>query len=150
VALSSRVPRVVVGAFVLLTLTGCALPAGTGGSARDSRDALYGILDDTQAELGGSWINQDDPTPRGCVYPLWVKGSVYPGLRVGEPAMDAAAAIRRTRELWKKLGFALEKTRIGEVMELKGTGSLSRLLILRVGPDAMTLQGESECRPIAS
>jgi hypothetical protein len=134
-------------ALVLTALSGCAVSAGTGRSPAAARDVLYGILNHTQAELGGRWQNQDDPTARSCVYPVWSAGSHYPGLRLGPAPKDARAAIERTSALWRRLGYSLATTTVGAVTQLQATSSLDQLLILRVGPSSMTLQGESECRP---
>jgi hypothetical protein len=148
--MNSRIALLPLAALVLAALGGCAVPAGSGLSPVAARTVLYGILDHTQSELGGTWQNQDDPTSRGCVFPIWAKGSHYPALRLGSAPRDARAAIRRTRALWSGLGYSLETSTVGSVTQLQGTNSLGRLLVLRVGSHSMTLQGESECRPVSS
>ena len=42
-----------------------------------------------------------------------------------------------------------DSTVLGEVTQLQGQSPVEAVLIFRVSPDAMTLQGESECRPAA-
>jgi hypothetical protein len=144
--MNTRVLLIPAGALLLAGLSGCALPMGS-GSAADARDRMYDVLGSTEDQLGGQWDDQDDPTARGCSFPIWASGSHYPALRVGSRPTNARSAIESVSKLWKKLGYALESHTVGSVTELKGTASLDRLLVLRVSADAMTLQGESECRP---
>lgn len=135
-------------ALTLAGLSGCALDQGSGLAADEARDSMYEVLLATQVMLGGSWTIQDDPTPRGCVIPLWVEGTQYPALRLGSAPIDADRAAERAREAWSELGFEISRTDVADIVEIKGTRPLGQLLILRVGDDSMTLQGESECRPV--
>jgi hypothetical protein len=144
-----RLAVIPVLALVLAGLSGCVVSAGSGVTAAAARDELYKILDHTQDKLGGHWQNQDDPTSRGCVFPVWSKGSRYPGLRLGPAPTNARVAVKRVRVLWDKLGYSLQKSMVGDVTQLQGRSALGQLLVLRIGPDSMTLQGESECRPVA-
>ncbi|PRY69982.1 hypothetical protein B0I08_101104 [Glaciihabitans tibetensis] len=137
-----------VSAFAV-TASGCALSAGSGDSAGAARDSLYETLDSTQDLLGGSWDNQDDPTSRGCVIPLWTDGESFPALRVGPDPARADVAVATVSAFWSDLGLELTTTDVGEVVELQGESDLGEVLILRISAEAMTLQGESECRPAA-
>jgi hypothetical protein len=143
-----RLALIPAAALVLAGLSGCVVSAGSGMTAVGARDELYKILDHTQAKLGGDWQNQDDPTSRGCVFPVWSKGSHYPALRLGSAPTDARLAVKSVRTLWDKLGYSLQKSMVGDVTQLQGKSALGQLLVLRIGPDSMTLQGESECRPV--
>ncbi|NEM91597.1 hypothetical protein [Galbitalea soli] len=145
--MSSRALLIPAFALVLVGLTGCALTTGGDADPQAARDTLYRVLDRTEATIGGDWVVADDPTPRGCTFPIWTQGTLYPGLRTAAPIAGATAALRRVEVLWRRLGYSLETSRVGAVIQLRGTASLSRSLQLRFGPDGMTLQGESECRP---
>ncbi|MCU1439610.1 MAG: transketolase central region [Rhodoglobus sp.] len=131
----------------LLALGGCAITAGSGLSSHEARGELYAVLDQTEETVGGVWKNQDDPTARGCVIPLWIEGEMFPGLRIGSPPRDMTSTLETVEQAWSKWGYRVEQSRIGEVVELQGRNSVHELLVFRVSEDAMTLQGESECRP---
>jgi hypothetical protein len=131
----------------LLALGGCAVTAGSGLSSDEARGELYEVLDQTEETVGGVWENQDDPTARGCVIPLWTEGEMFPGLRIGPAPRDMTDTLETVERAWSEWGYRVEHTRIGDVVELQGRNSLEELLVFRVSQDAMTLQGESECRP---
>lgn len=133
----------------LLALGGCSVLPGSGLTPLEARTALYEALDDTQDALGGSWENNDDPTARGCVIPLWVEGQMYPGLRIGEPPVRVQWAIDTVTDAWSDWDYRVEQTLVGDVTELQGRNALGELVIFKVSATAMTLQGESECRPDA-
>ena len=137
----------VLASFLALATSGCALSAGSGSSAESARESLYATLDQTEQLLGGTWDNQDDPTSRGCVIPLWVEGEMFPALRVGAAPLRADVAVETVSDYWRDLELDLSTTDVGDVLELKGEGEFGDVLILRVSAEAMTLQGESECRP---
>ena len=125
---------------------------GSGNPEGDSsqeaaRASLYASLDTTQELLGGTWDNQDDPTPRGCTVALWSDGGLFPALRVGPAPTRVDGAVATVSAYWTELGLALVTTDVGAVVELQGESEAGAVLILRVSADAMTLQGESECRP---
>jgi hypothetical protein len=137
-----------VGVLTVST-SSCALGGRSGISSTDARTSLYSVLDDTQEILGGTWSNQDDPTPRGCSVSLWSEGELFPALRVGEPPDRPEAAVTAVSTYWTDLGHTLETTDVGEVAEVQATNDRGERLILRLSEGAMTLQGESECRPRA-
>lgn len=134
-------------ALSVAALSGCVVVPGSGLSADEARSELYTSLDDTEDLLGGTWDNRDDPTARGCLIPLWVEGEHFPGLRLGSAPPDVDDAVDAVASAWAEWGYRVEQTLVGEVVELQGRDSLGELLIFRVTEDAMTLQGESECRP---
>jgi hypothetical protein len=129
--------------------SGCALGSGNGITAEAARTSLYATLDETQDRLGGQWDNQDDPTPRGCSVALWSEGEMYPALRVGTPPERPEYAVESVSAYWDGLGLVLSTTDVGDVVELQGESDEGEIVILRVSAEAMTLQGESECRPEA-
>lgn len=133
-------------ALTLAGLSGCAISQGSGRAPDEARDAMYEVLATTQLMLGGVWTSEDDPTPRGCVIPLWVDGSQYPALRLGPAPVDEERAAGEVADAWAELDFEITRTDVADIIEIKGTRPLGEILILRVGEDSMTLQGESECR----
>lgn len=143
--------RTVVGVCVALTLavasTGCVANDSADVTAEEARDALYATLDETQDLLGGTFDNQDDPTARGCALALWSEGDHYPALRLGSAPEDAQDAVDTVTDYWTTLGYDLSTATVGAVVEVQGMGDAGETLILRVSDDAITLQGESECRP---
>lgn len=134
-------------ALTVTALSGCVLMPGSGLSALEARADLYRSLDATQDLLGGRWDNQDDPTPRGCIVPLWVDGQQFPALRFGDPPVDAQRAAETITAAWTEWGYRVEQTLVGDIIELRGRDGLGELVVFRVTDDAVTLQGESECRP---
>jgi hypothetical protein len=138
---------IVIAVAGVATLQGCALNNGSALSAQAARDALYAVIGSTEQAVGGTWQNQDDPTSRGCVIPLWVDGILYPALRIRTPPVRVELALAAVRVRWSSLGYSIESAEVGGATELKGTNAARELLLFRVSPQAMTLQGESECRP---
>ena len=135
-------------AVVTPALSGCTAGNSGGESAESARDRLYGLLDETQVVLGGTWENQDDPTSRGCVIPLFTEGEMYPALRVGTPPARVAAAVASVTTLWRARGYTVDEAAIDTVREVQAEGDNGEIAILRVSAEAMTLHGESECRPL--
>jgi hypothetical protein len=133
-----------------LALGGCAIQAGSGLSAEEARTELYSVLDETESAVGGVWENQDDPTARGCVIPLWVDGEMYPALRIGPAPEDPAGTLDEVVEAWADWGYTVRETKVGDVVELQGRNEVQELIVFRVSSEAMTLQGESECRPASA
>lgn len=134
-------------ALSVAALSGCVIAPGSGLTAVEARAELYESLDDTEGILGGQWENRDDPTPRGCIVPLWVDGEQFPALRFGDAPSDVDRAAEAITTAWTEWGYRVEQTLVGEVIELQGRNGLGELLIFRITADAVTLQGESECRP---
>lgn len=134
-------------ALPAIALAGCAILPSSGLSASEARSQFYSELDETQAAAGGAWDVHDDPTARGCVIPLWVEGEKFPGLRIGPAPRDPSASANAVWLAWTAWGYTVERTRVGEVIQLQARGDADELLLFRVSSNAMTLQGESECRP---
>jgi hypothetical protein len=137
----------IAAAVTVLSLSGCVVAPGSGVDADAARERFISVLDSTQEALGGPWENRDDPTARNCTIPLWVEGIRYPGLRLGEEPESPAAALDTVEQHWETLEVAWERTEVGDVTELRGSNPSGDLFIFRANDDAMTLQGESECRP---
>jgi hypothetical protein len=134
-------------AVAVLCLSGCVVAPGSGVTPDEARERFINVLDSTQDALGGSWDAKDDPTPRNCTIPLWVDGVRYPGLRLGETQGSPEMALDTVEEHWAALEVDAERTEVGDVTELRGTNPFGDLFIFRAAEDAMTLMGESECRP---
>ena len=114
-------------------------------SLAEARSALYATLDETQELIGGVWSNLDDPNSRGCILDADV-GRTFSALRTATPVADPSAAVAAA---WEEAGYTVDSTEIGPVAQLVGTNAGAALLIFRLSDRAMTLQGESECRPAA-
>jgi hypothetical protein len=138
-----------VAVAMAFTASGCAVSDGSGATSDAARQSLLSTLDSTEDLLGGEWDNQDDPTPRGCVIPLWTDGELYPALRVAQASRQPDAAVDAVTDYWTEAGLAVATTTVGDVLELQGESEFGQILVLRVSAEAMTLQGESECRPEA-
>ncbi len=118
-------------------------------TASQARVQLYSVLDDTQEAVGGgTWEVLDDPTARGCVIPLWLEGEQFPGLRIGPAPRDPEALADEVYASWTRLGYDVERSTTADVIELQARTSSDELVLFRVSGKAMTLQGESECRPV--
>ena len=126
-------------------LSGCS--ASDGLSAEESRDRFHAALDATQEALGGSWVEQDDGTPRGCGLPLWREGESYAGLRVGPMPEDVSAAVSTAQEVLRGQGYDTAVGGVGNVTEVRAVGTGTEVVTFRVTDAGMTLQGESDCRP---
>ena len=131
----------------VLSLSGCVVAPGSGVPAEDARERFLEVLDSTQKAVGGPWDDRDDPTPRNCTVPLWVDGIRYPGLRLGQAPESPEAALDTVERHWETLEVAVERNEVGDVTELRGSSSEGDLFVFRASDDAMTLMGESECRP---
>ena len=134
-------------AAAVLCVSGCVVAPGSGVTPDEARDRFLGVLDSTQEAVGGSWENHDDPTARNCTIPLWVEGIRFPGLRLGEAPDSPKSALETVEQHWEAHDVASERTEVGDVTELRGSSATGDLYIFRASEDAMTLQGESECRP---
>ena len=139
--------KLTAAAVAVLCLSGCMVAQGSGATPDEARERFIGVLDSTQDALGGPWEDHDDPTPRNCTIPLWVDGIRYPGLRLGKGTESPEAALDTVELHWETLDVAAERTEVGNVTELRGSNPSGDLFIFRANDDAMTLQGESECRP---
>jgi len=138
--------RVLATAAVLVSLTGCTLQGPSPVTDTEARDRFLAVIDETQRLVGGAWQVDDDPTPRGCTVPVWVTGERYPALRVSEnPRGDGQAD--RVEEAWNDNGLDVERSLVGDVIEIKAESDAGEVYLFRVSDQAMTLQGESECRP---
>jgi hypothetical protein len=137
----------VIATMSVLALGGCAFAPGSSRTSIEARDAFRSTLDELQEAIGGEWDNQDDPTSRGCVIPPWTQGVRYPGLRLSDPPAEPDAAIAVVLAELTNRGFDVENADVGDATELAGTNEFGELVVFRVSPDAMTLQGEGECRP---
>lgn len=146
--MSTRSSFGVVAAVAMLTLGGCALLSPTEASDLEARERFFAVLDDTQAAVGGSWSVQDDPTPRECIIPLWVAGQRFPALRLAEAPFSGEITADRVERAWSEHGLNVTRTHFGDVIELKGESEAGELFLFRVSDSAMTLTGESECRPV--
>ncbi|CAN5340225.1 hypothetical protein BH11ACT4_BH11ACT4_24420 [soil metagenome] len=134
-------------ALALLALAGCALQPDSGLSATQARTQFYSALDKTQEAVGGAWDVFDDPTARGCVIPFWIEGEKFPGLRIGPAPRDPQAMAQQVDASWRSWGYTVARSRTGDVIELQAHDKGGALLVFRASAMAMTLQGESECRP---
>lgn len=135
----------------VLLLGSCMVPAHTATSPdastlAEARSDLYAALDDTQRLIGGQWSNQDDPDSRGCAIGD-SPGRTYSALRIADPVADPLSAVTAA---WEGDGYSVERLEIGPVSQLTGTNAGAALLIFRLSDRAMSLQGESECRPAST
>ena len=116
-----------------------------GPSLTQAREEFFALIDATQQLAGGTWEVQDDPSTRGCELPDGGLGRTFSALRLAPP--PTAPIADPIADAWDDLGYSVARTDIGPVSQLVATGDGSEILILRVSDRAMTLQGESECRP---
>jgi len=140
--------RVLATAAVLVSLAGCALQSPSEVSDTEARDRFLAVIDETQRLVGGVWQVDDDPTPRGCSIPIAVSGERYPALRVSENPRGTGHA-DRVEQAWEDNGLEVERSLVGDVVEIKAESDAGEVYLFRVSDQAMTLQGESECRPAA-
>ncbi|WAB82916.1 hypothetical protein OVN20_07280 [Microcella daejeonensis] len=138
--------RMLTIAAVLVGLSGCALQSPSPVTDAEARDRFLTVIDETQQLVGGVWQVDDDPTPRGCTLPVWVAGERYPALRVSEDPRGEGHA-DRVQQAWEGNGLEVERSLVGDVVELKAESEFGEVYLFRVSEQAMTLQGESECRP---
>ncbi|MER3389074.1 MAG: hypothetical protein RJQ01_03490 [Microcella sp.] len=135
--------------FGVAALGGCTLQTPSAVEDEEARERFVALLDDTQAAAGGSWSVRDDPTPRQCVIPLWVSGERFPALRLADGPASPTRAADRVEEAWREQGLEVTVMEVSNVIELKGESTVGELLLFRASDSAMTLTGESECRPVA-
>ncbi|MBX3098769.1 MAG: hypothetical protein KF761_04250 [Salinibacterium sp.] len=119
-----------------------------------TRDDFYAVVDSTADLVGGEWENLDSASSRGCVISFGLAGRTYSALRLAPMANEqdttapgTTAVLRSVTASWTELGYTVERTRIGPVVQLLARNEANEQLIFRVSDRAMTLQGESACRP---
>ncbi|MGY6496666.1 MAG: hypothetical protein ACXIUP_00400 [Microcella sp.] len=135
-------------AAAALLLSGCALAPTTDVTDQQARDRFIAHVDTAQGAAGGSWETKDDPSPRECTIPLWVTGARIPALRTGPaPADGLEAAAGRMQRHFTDAGMRTTVSEIGDVVEVRAETPAGELLLFRVSETAMTITGESECRP---
>ena len=152
-------PTLLLGSCMVQDQSGFAPGVGAGFAAdaptlEQARDDFYAVVDSTVELVGGEWENQDSATSRGCVVSFGLAGRTYSALRIA-PRADAhdpsapgtSAILRSVTSSWTRLGFTVERTRIGPAVQLLAMSGANEQLIFRISDHAMTLQGESECRP---
>jgi hypothetical protein len=147
--LARALPRTLAAAAAMaLLLSGCALAPVTDVSDEQARDRFIALVNAAQDAAGGDWQVQDDPSPRECTIPLWVTGSRIPALRTGPAPQDGLDdAAGRIQRHFTDLGMRTTVTEVGDVLEVRGETAAGELLLFRVSATAMTITGESECRP---
>lgn len=133
--------------LLVLPLAGCAVPAAWGMTADDARTHLVRAVDDTEDVVGGLWQDSDDPVPRGCIPSPWTTGERSSALRIGTPSEDPRAAADLVDAEWRSWGYEVSRLALESVVEVQGRFG-GELLIFRASEFAMSLQGESECRPL--
>lgn len=145
----SRLAAVAAVAATALLASGCAIEPTTDVTDQEARDRFIALVDAAQEVAGGAWQSQDDPSPRECTIPLWVPGERIPALRTGEaPRGDIDAMVTRMEEHFTEQGLDTTVSDVGDVVEVRGESLAGELLLFRVSETAMTLSGESECRPV--
>jgi len=148
----------------VLLLGSCLGVAQTAGSAQapgsdsvptleQARADFYAVIDDTQELIGGEWDVQDDPNSRGCLLEDGSAGRTFSVLRLAPPSdlsVTASVTTASVTAAWEQAGYEVEQMSIGPVTQLIATSEAHEQLIFRVSDRAMTLQGESECRPVST
>ena len=121
--------------------------AAAGSTPLEARAALAEVLDETQDLAGGTWTTRDDASPRSCAVQWGLSGDTYALLRISTAPTDSRVAdgVQRT---WERWGYTVARSEVGPVSQLVGTLSpTAEVMVFRVSERAMTLQGESACRP---
>ena len=73
---------------------------------------------------------------------------IHPGrVRWVLSQIDVRAVTRKVADAWHDRGIEVERSEVGEVIQLLGRGGGDEVLVFRASERAMTLQGESECSP---
>ena len=149
--------------------------AASAPTLEQARVDFYAVVDATVELVGGDWVNQDSATSRGCVVSFGLAGRTYTALRLATSTVAEASVpdttvpdttvpeiaspsatltplstseiLRGVTSSWTGLGYTVERTRVGPAIQLLATSAAHEQLIFRISDRAMTLQGESECRP---
>jgi hypothetical protein len=137
-------------AVTALLLGGCALSPSTDVTDQQARDRFISLVDAVQSAAGGTWSVQDDPSPRECTIPLWVPGERIPALRTGSaPADGIDMTAGRIHRHVTEQGMRATVSELADVVEVRAESAAGELLLFRVSDTAMTVTGESECRPVS-
>ncbi|HET8958580.1 MAG TPA: hypothetical protein VFM95_09020 [Microcella sp.] len=135
-------------AAIALAVSGCSITPVTDVTDQQARDRFIALVDAAEDAAGGTWEVQDDPSQRECTIPLWVPGTRISALRTGPaPHSDVADVTARMEAHFEEAGLTVTVSDIGDVVEVRGESVAGELLLFRVSETAMTLSGESECRP---
>jgi hypothetical protein len=119
-----------------------------------ARDDLKEMLVSTQtAALGGSWVNEDDATPRTCTTKAGQDGVQFSFLRSREPgpANDAERTniVEVVAPIWAAAGYSIDETEqlpgTVEVTVMAANNDELSSLSLSMSSNATTIYGGSSC-----
>jgi hypothetical protein len=135
-----------------MLLAGCAspAPAPAADSPKESQQKMLALLDEVQAEIGGTWENEDSPSPRSCtISGTSEEGVTFTGNRTQKgPAMDDEK-ISDVLALWESKGFDAGKGKMGMFVSVLAVNRddknfYSQLLIAEY---STSISGQGACVP---
>jgi hypothetical protein len=150
VATRAHLGRVAALAAVLV-LAGCSSPSpAPTDSPKESQQKMLALLDEVQAEIGGTWKNEDSPSPRSCtISGTKEEGVTFTGNRTQKgPAMDDEQ-ISDVLALWESKGFDAGKGKMGMFVTVLAVNRddknfYSQLLIAEY---STSISGQGACVP---
>ena len=144
---------VATAALLAMLLTGCATPDPDAPTTPyEAQATLVALFDRIQAEVGGDWENQDDPSPMSCDVRGGGDGVQFTATRYGgSPGTmaDAKTATAAVTALLTAEGYEIgESGLFGEGgYELTMTNNKGSNIRFGANDIAMGLDGGSDCRP---
>jgi hypothetical protein len=132
---------------VALATAGCASAPASTQSPQRSQDTLLALLDDVQAQIGGTWVNEDSPSPRGCELAGGDDGVTFTGTRsMAAPAMTEAE-IDDLLAFFDDAGFDAGKSGMGVLTDVLAVDpdDATSFVEVRIGDQSTQLTGQAAC-----
>ena len=115
-----------------------------------SQSDLLALLDETQAAIGGTWDNDDDPSPLQCTLASGATGVTFSGYRRSSEPVDVQAGVDTVVKFWESKGFDVElKSELAglEDVFVHFAGDKDRYLHFSIGENIMAVEGWGACAP---
>ena len=149
------VPTTIVGASVVAGLLVAALVGCSGSASVESKDSpkqsqqkLLALLDRTQAQVGGTWVNEDSGSPRGCeLAASGADGVTFTGTRTMKGAPLDTAGMDELIVFLKGEGLDAGRAGMGVLTSVMGVDpdDKTRYVEVRIGKFSTQLTGQATC-----
>jgi hypothetical protein len=111
---------------------------------------MLALLDEVQAEIGGTWENEDSPSPRSCtISGTSDDGVTFTGNRKQEgPAIDDEQ-IDTLLALWESKGFDAGQAEMGVLVSVLAVNRDDKTFYnqLLIGEFSTSISGQAACVP---
>lgn len=135
----------------VLVLAGCSSPSpAPTDSPKESQQKMLALLDEVQAEIGGTWENEDSPSPRSCtISGTSDEGVTFTGNRRQEGPAMRDGKIDDLLALWESEGFDAGKGQMGVFARVLAVNRDDKSYYneLLIGTRSTSISGQGQCVP---